>query len=165
VTAESAQVPALPAFRATLEAGWIDYNGHLRDAYYVVALSLAIDGVMDHLGLDAGYRERTHCTLYTLELHVHYLQEIKGTDELCVSSSVLDYDSKRIHAACDFLCPRLSGPAAAADVMLMHVHQGDKPASAPFPPEITARLEALKLPPAEVAARAHLSRKIEIRRR
>jgi acyl-CoA thioesterase FadM len=80
-------------------------------------------------------------------------------------TSVLDYDSKRIHAACDFLCPRLSGPAAAADVMLLHVHQGGKPASAAFPPEIAERLETLKLPPAEAAARAHPSRKIEIRRR
>ena len=61
---------------------WIDYNGHLRDAYYVLVLSYAVDDVMDHLGLDAAYRERTHCTLYTLELHMHYLHEVKSTDEL-----------------------------------------------------------------------------------
>ena len=155
----------LPAFRATLEPDWIDYNGHLRDAYYVVALSSAVDEVMDQLGLDAAYRERTHCTLYTLELHIHYLHEIKATDELRVVTSVLDYDAKRIHAACDFLCPRIQGSAAAADLMLMHVHQGEKPASAPFPAEIAARLEGIKVPAAEAAARKYSSRKIEIKRR
>ncbi|HEX4150881.1 MAG TPA: thioesterase family protein [Steroidobacteraceae bacterium] len=155
----------LPAFRARLQPDWIDYNGHLRDAYYVVALSLAIDEVMDHLGLDAAYRERTLCTLYTLELHIHYLHEIKATDELEVTTSVLDYDTKRIHAACDFLCPRVEGPAAAAELMLMHVHQGDKPASAAFPPDIAARLEALKVPASSAAARRYVSRKIEIKRR
>ncbi len=155
----------LPAFRATLEPAWIDYNGHLRDAYYVVALSSAVDEVMDHLGLDAGYRERTLCTLYTLELHILYLHEIKASDELQVKTSVLDYDSKRIHAACDFLCPRIEGSAASADLMLMHVHQGEKPASAPFPPEVAARLAALKISPEAAAARRYTSRKIEIKRR
>jgi betainyl-CoA thioesterase len=158
-------VTELPAFRATLKPDWIDYNGHLRDAYYVVAMSLAVDEVMDHLGLDAHYRERTRCTLYTLELHIHYLHEIKATDELSVATSVLDYDAKRIHAACDFRCPRIDGPAASADLMLMHVHQGEKPAGAPFPAEVAARLESLKVSPAEAAARRFFSRKIEIKRR
>jgi acyl-CoA thioester hydrolase len=158
-------VTELPAYRATLKPDWIDYNGHLRDAYYVVAMSLAVDEVMDHLGLDAHYRERTRCTLYTLELHIHYLHEIKATDELSVATSVLDYDAKRIHAACDFRCPRIDGPAASADLMLMHVHQGEKPAGAPFPAEVAARLESLKASPAGAAARGFFSRKIEIKRR
>jgi acyl-CoA thioester hydrolase len=155
----------LPPYRAKIEPEWIDYNGHLRDAYYCVAMSHAVDDVMDHLGLDAAYRERSRCTLYTLELHIHYLQEVKSSDDLSVASFVLDYDRKRIHAACDFLCPRVSGPAAIADLMLMHVHQGEKPVSAPFPPEVAARLETLKLSPAAVAQRSFGSRKIEIKRR
>ena len=161
----SARVTELPAYRPTLKPEWIDYNGHLRDAYYVVALSSAIDEVMDHLGIDAAYRQSTSCTLYTLELHIHYLHEIKASDELRVTTTVLDYDSKRIHAACDFLCPRIEGTAASADFMLMHVHQGEKPSSAPFPPEIAARLAGLKISPEESVARRFSSRKIEIRRR
>lgn len=153
---------ALPPFRATLEPAWIDYNGHLRDAYYLVAMSLAIDEVMDHLGLDAGYRSRTGCTLYTLEMHVHYLHEIKASDPLSIVTSVLDCDAKRIHAGCEFLCPRLQDPAASAEVMLMHVHQGVEPASAVFPAEIAARLESLRSP---MSGRRHVSRKLEIRRR
>jgi acyl-CoA thioester hydrolase len=157
--------PALPAYRVKLQPDWIDYNGHLRDAYYIVALSYAVDDVMDTLGLGVAYRERTHCTLYTLELHIHYLHEIKSSDELSVVTSVLDCDHKRIHAACDFLCPRIDGPAASADLMLLHVHQGEKPASASFPPEVAQRLGALRLTPAALAARGLGSRKIELRRR
>ena len=47
-----------------------------------VVLSNAVDEVMDRLGLDAAYRERTRCTLYTLELHMHFLHEVKSSDEL-----------------------------------------------------------------------------------
>ena len=156
---------ALPAYHAAILPDWIDYNGHLRDAYYTVALSSAIDEVMDHLGLDAAYRERTKCTLYTLELHMHFLQEVKGTDELTLTTSILDFDRKRIHAGCEFNCPRLSEAAATAEVMLLHVHQGDKPASVSFPPEVLSKLETLKLSPQALAARALSSRKIELKRR
>ena len=155
----------LPPYRVEILPEWIDYNGHLRDAYYVVALSHAVDEVMNHLGLDAAYRERTRCTLYTLELHMHFLHEVKESDGLTVATSVLDFDRKRIHAACDFLCPRVSEAVATAEVMLLHVHQGDKPASASFPPEVLERLEAVKLAPAALAARGLGSRKIGLKRR
>ena len=46
----------LPVYCATIESGWIDYNGHLRDAYYGLVASYAVDDVMDYLGLDAAYR-------------------------------------------------------------------------------------------------------------
>ncbi|MGO9512953.1 MAG: thioesterase family protein [Steroidobacteraceae bacterium] len=155
----------LPPHRAKILPEWIDYNGHMRDAYYVVVLSNAVDEVMDRLGLDAAYRERTRCTLYTLELHMHFLHEVKSSDELSVATSVLDFDRKRIHAGCRFTCPRISGTVATGDVMLLHVHQGEKPASAAFPLEVERRLEALKVPPAALAAWGPASRKIELMRR
>jgi acyl-CoA thioester hydrolase len=158
-------VTELPPYRARIEPDWIDYNGHLRDAYYCVVMSYAIDEVMEHLGLDAAYRERTHCTLYTVELHLHYHHEIKRSDELIVTTSILDADRKRIHAACDFACPRIEGPAASAEVMLLHVHQGEKPGVVSFPPEISARLDCLRLAPEALAKRGPGSRKIELKRR
>lgn len=156
---------SLPVYRAQLMPEWIDYNGHLRDAYYGLVLSYAIDDVMDHLGLDAAYRERTHCTLYTLELHMHYLHEVKASDDLSVATSILDADRKRIHVGCHFACGRLSETVATGEVMLLHVHQGDKPASAAFPPHVEQTLDSLKLPVDESAAWGPRSRKIELQRR
>jgi acyl-CoA thioesterase FadM len=155
----------LPVYRATIEPEWIDYNGHLRDAYYGLLLSYAIDAAMDHLGLDAAYRDRTHCTLYTLELHLHYLHEIKRADELHIATAILDADAKRIHMGCRFTCAGVSGAAATGDVMLLHVQQGDKPASATFPVDIERRLAALKLPAEARDAWGPGSRKIELQRR
>jgi acyl-CoA thioester hydrolase len=158
-------VASLPVYRARIEPAWIDYNGHLRDAYYGLVLSYAIDDAMDHLGMDAAYRERTRCTLYTLELHIHYLHEVKASDELEVATSILDADHKRMHVGSRFSCARLAEPAASADVMLLHVHQGDKPASAAYPPDIAAKIEALKLSAEAGAVWGPRSRKIELKRR
>jgi acyl-CoA thioester hydrolase len=155
----------LPVYRAKIEQDWIDFNGHLRDAYYGLVASYALDDMMDFLGLDAAYRDSTHCTLYTLEMHLHFLHEVKGTDDLRISTSILDFDRKRIHVGCTFTCSRLAEPVAMADMMMLHVHQGEKPAAAPFPEAVAAKLDSLKLSPAARDAFGPASRKIELKRR
>lgn len=156
---------ALPVYRATLEADWIDYNGHLRDAYYGLLASYAGDDVMDHLGIDAAYRHSTGCTLYTLEMHIHYLHEVKFSDQVEIRSLVLDFDAKRIHLGCMFSCARVEGPVATVEMMLLHVHQGDKPASAGLPDSTLAMLTSLGASAAAREAFTPGSRKIELKRR
>lgn len=164
MTSPAASVP-LPPYRTELQAEWIDYNGHLRDAYYGLVLSYAIDEVMDHLGLDAAYRERTRCTLYTLEMHMHYLHEVRASDGLEVTTSILDADHKRIHVGCRFACSRSSEAVATGEVMLLHVQQGDKPAGAAFPAHVERKLESLKLSGDASAAWGPASRKMQLQRR
>jgi acyl-CoA thioester hydrolase len=155
----------LPSYRAVLQPDWMDYNGHLRDAYYGLVLSYAIDDVMDALGLDADYRAATRCTLYTVEQHMHFTHEVKATDDLSVTTCILDADRKRIHAGCRFQMSRVAGAVATAEILLLHVHQGAKPASAAFPPEVERRLEDLRVPVAARDAWQPASRKIELKRR
>jgi acyl-CoA thioester hydrolase len=138
-------------YRTEVAPEWIDYNGHLRDAYYSLIVSLATDKLMDRVGLDEAYRARTRCTLYTLEMHMHFLREVKKTDVVDVSVRILGTDRKRIHAALDMRCGRYPDPVATAEIMLLHVHQGDEPKAQTFPPEV---IEALARVAEEEAAGA-----------
>jgi acyl-CoA thioesterase FadM len=122
---------------------WIDYNGHVRDAYYGLIASSACDALMDRLGLDAAYRSRTHCTLYTLEMHVHYLHEVRQSERVAASVTILGSDHKRLHAGFTLRCQPDGPVAATVEFMLLHVRQGDTPGSEPFPPEVTAAIAAL----------------------
>jgi acyl-CoA thioester hydrolase len=128
-------------YRCDIEPQWIDYNGHLRDAYYTLVFSQATDALMDEVGLDSGYRARTSCTLYTLEMHVHYLKEVKSTDSISVHARAIGIDAKRIHLGLELRCARLEEPAALGEFMLLHVQQAPEPRSAVFPPEIQHRLD------------------------
>jgi len=145
--------------RTAIRPEWIDYNGHLRDAYYAVILSDVTDSFMDEIGIDAPYRESTHCTLYTLEMHLHYLLEVKQTDELVTQIRLISHDRKRIHASLEMYVARHATPVCTAEVMLLHVHQGATVASAPFPEQVMARLEewqqaSAALAPTEPGSRA-----------
>ncbi len=155
----------LKPYRARIEPEWIDYNGHLRDAYYGLVLSYATDDLMDQVGLDAAYRASTRCTLYTLEVHIHYLHEVKSTDDLEVESWVLDCDRKRLLVGSKFHGALRAEPVAVAESMLLHVRQAEQVASASFPVAIAELLAALKL---DAEARAQFgpsSRKLELQRR
>jgi acyl-CoA thioester hydrolase len=156
-------VAAVPIYQTPILAQWIDYNGHLRDAYYTLIVSLATDALMERIGLDAAYRGRSGCTLYTLEMHLHFLREIKQHDTALVQLRVLGVDHKRIHAAFDILRQGESAVAASAELMLLHVRQdGAQVGSAPFPPEVSAALAALQAASADVADPTPGSRRIAL---
>jgi acyl-CoA thioester hydrolase len=158
-------VAGIPLYETAILPEWIDYNGHLRDAYYALIVSLATDALMDRIGLDAGYRARSGGTLYTLEMHLHYLHEVKGSDTALVGVRIAGYDHKRIHAAFEIARAGRAEVAATAEIMLLHVvQQGERVASAPLPPEAGAALAQLAAASAGLASDGPGSRRIELTR-
>jgi acyl-CoA thioester hydrolase len=151
-------------YRTELAPEWIDYNGHLRDAFYGLIVSYASDALMDRLGMDADYRNRTQNTLYTLEMHTHFLHEVKKSDSVFVNIRLLGTDQKRIHAAFDIVRDVDAVVVASSELMLLHVHQGETPASAPFPPEIASAVAKLAAATASAPEVGPGSRRMELPR-
>ena len=152
-------------YRTAVLGEWIDYNGHLRDAYYGLIVSYACDALMDSLGMDAQYRERTGNTLYTVETHCHFLREVKKDDTVGVRVRLLGADQKKIHAAFDVIRDGDGDVAASVEQMLLHVHQGANVTTMPFPAEVAGAISRLVVATAGVPEVAPGSRRIELRRR
>lgn len=134
----------LTIYRTSIAPEWIDYNGHVRDAYYALIASYAVDSLMDTIGLDARYREQSGCTLYTVEMHTHYLREIGAKDNVEVRAGILGADTKRIHAALELVCTGSDEPAATCEVMLLHVRQTPTVRTAPFPEQVASAIAELQ---------------------
>lgn len=152
----------LPIHRTPISPEWTDYNGHVRDAYYGLIASYAIDSLMDHIGIDARYREQTACTLYTVETHTHYLREIGARDTVEVRVRILGADGKRIHAALELFCEESRQTAATCEVMLLHIRQAPTARTAPFPAGIAAAIAELRRTTAAMTASGPGSRKMEL---
>jgi len=152
----------VPIHRTPIRPEWIDYNGHVRDAYCDLIASHAIDSLMDRLGIDARYREQTSCTLYTVEMHTHYLREISAHDTVEVSVRILGADHKRIHAALELVCEGSRDTAAACEVMLLHIRQNPTPRTAPFPEKIAEAIAELQRTTAAMPPSGPGSRRIEL---
>ncbi|MHB8811645.1 MAG: thioesterase family protein [Steroidobacteraceae bacterium] len=152
----------LPIYRTRIEPEWIDYNGHVRDAYYGLIVSYAVDSLMDRIGLDAPYREQSACTLYTVEMHTHFLLEIGVKDNVEVRLRLLGADQKRIHAALELVCDGSEDAAATCEVMLLHVRQKPTPHTAPFPEQIAAAISDLRRATEALPASGPGSRRMEL---
>ncbi|MFG2222939.1 thioesterase family protein [Streptomyces sp. NPDC048644] len=136
----------LPLFRQTVQDDWIDYNGHLSEAYYVLVFGFATDALMADAGLDADYRARTGCSLYTVEAHVRYLDEVARGSELTVRTTVLGADAKKVRFLHEMFVGEPAGdPVATEELFALHVDQGAGRA-APLPGAAHSRLAGLVAP-------------------
>ncbi|QUX27423.1 thioesterase family protein [Nocardiopsis akebiae] len=139
-----------------LRPEWIDYNGHLSEAYYVLVFGFATDALMDRVGLDAAYRERSGCSLYTVEAHVRYLREVAADDEVEVRTRVVGPGPDRPGAKKARICHEMRVGevlVATEELMALHVDQALGRA-VPFPDGAAARLAALAEPAPDYAGRA-----------
>jgi acyl-CoA thioester hydrolase len=126
-----------------VKSDWIDYNGHMRDGYYVVVCSDATDNLMDHFGIDQAYRDRTQSTAFTLELKIRFLAELSEDEPFVITAQMLGSDSKRYHVYLRMVRKESGDLAATHESVMLHVDQTAGPASAPFPDEIAGRVAAL----------------------
>ena len=140
---------------------WVDYNGHMNDAEYARVFSLAVEALMDRIGLDAEGRRRHGYTIYTLETHLCYRREAHEGQPLEVAVSLLDRDAKRLHAF--FALHDAEGNLlATSEQMLMGMNRESGRPDA-FPAPVAEALAAL--PHAETGAWPELAgRTIGIRR-
>jgi acyl-CoA thioester hydrolase len=157
-------VAGIPIYETPILPEWIDFNGHLRDGYYGLIVSYAIDALMDRVGLDTAYRARSGCTLYTVEMHLHYLHEVHRSDTVAVSVRIEGADHKRIHATFEVRRVGKPGVAASAEALLLHVHQtSDGVATAPFPAQVSTALAELQTASAVLPAEGPGSRRMGLR--
>jgi len=149
-------------YRTPIAPEWIDYNGHVRDAYYGLMVSYAVDSLMDRLGMDAAYREQSGCTLYTVEAHTHFLREISANDQVEVRARLLGDDKIRLHAALELVCEGSEKAAATCEVMLLHVCQTPTVRIAPFPEQVAAAIAEFRRATAGMPASGPGSRHMEV---
>lgn len=149
-------------FRTTVAPEWIDYNGHMRDAFYGLVFSYAVDGFQDAVGLDEAYRTASGCTIYLLEHHCFYLAEVKEGDALEVETRVVGSDAKRFHLHLTMMSGgRLR---SVCEFMELHVKQHPEPRGEPMPDDIAARIAAARLGEDEAAALPHRARAMGLKR-
>ncbi len=126
---------------ATVRPEWIDENGHMNMAYYVVVFDGAIDRLWAAIGLGEPYRQRTHHGTFAVEAHITYQAELFLGDHVQVATQILGADSKRIHLAHEMRRSDTGAVVAQQEVMLLHVSLMTRRV-VPFLPEVRETIAA-----------------------
>ncbi|WP_233868173.1 thioesterase family protein [Paraburkholderia adhaesiva] len=157
---ERAADEAPVVYRDTVRAEWVDYNGHLRDAFYMLIYSYATDALLDAIGLDAGQRDARGRSMYTLEAHLNYLREIKEGARVRVDVRVLEHDAKRVRVYLEMYSDEGVEPVSASEQLLLHVDRSG-PRAVAFDADVLARVAALQTADARFEPK-HAARPIKL---
>ena len=126
-----------------VEPEWIDYNDHLNMAYYHVLFDRAVDEAFTLLGIGPTYVAGQRRSLFTAEVHVRYLRELRAGDKIRVTLQLLAWDAKRLHFF-EHLFHATSGwLAATSEQLALHVDLQTKKTTA-FSAAVAHRLERMR---------------------
>jgi acyl-CoA thioester hydrolase len=127
---------------------WIDANGHMNLAYYVVLFDYATDALFEAIGIGRGYKDATNHGTFVAETHNLYERELLVGARIRVATQIVAADSKRLHLAHEMFALDGGHRAATQELMFLHVDLAARRVT-PFPEDLRQRVAA--------AAAAHAS--------
>jgi acyl-CoA thioester hydrolase len=120
-------------YEAVVKPEWIDLNGHMNLAYYVVICDQALDLICAAWDLDWAYTRRTNHGTFAAETHTLYEQELLEGDLVHVRTWVIGADAKRFHVAHELYRAADGARACCWEALMLHVDLGRRKV-VPMPP-------------------------------
>ena len=114
---------------------WVDINGHMNVAFYVLAFDRGVDTFMSRIGITPTYIQRHRASVFTLEIHVNYFRELCLGDPIRIDCQLLDFDSKRVHYFLRMFNAEKHYIAATSEQIIIHVDLKTR-RSCPFPEDV-----------------------------
>ena len=142
---------------------WIDANGHMNVAYYVLAFDLGVDALWESFGITSEYIEHSYGSTFAVESHITYQQELLAHDPYIVTAQILAYDDKRIHQFQRLYHAEKKFLAATGEWMNLHVDL-EKRRVSPWPESIIAKLAEYSRAQADLSYPEEAGKQMRIRK-
>ena len=137
------QIAALgpPSLRVVVPAAWADSNGHMNMRWYVALFDDAGDDFHARIGLTPEFHREHRTGTVDLEHHTNFLHEILPGESVAVYTRLVARSAKRVHYVM-FLWNETKGNLAAIFECMNALLDAALRRTAPFPPEILAKIDA-----------------------
>ncbi len=140
---------------------WIDHNGHMNVAYYLLAFDESSDHLLNLLGLTRAYKQASNTATFVGDFHIRYLRELLVGDRLRITHQVLACDAKRVHFCSQMYHESEGYLAAQAEVISLHIDMSRRRVAA-MSPEVLARARAVQRAHASLERPDNIGRRIGI---
>jgi len=148
----------------TVQPDWVDYNGHMNVAYYVLVFDHATDAFLDQVGMNATLRETTGSSVFVAEAHITYDQEVMEGERVYVTTQLLAHDEKRLHIFHRMHRVEDDALTATNELMILQVNLNDRRVG-PFREGVRERIAAVAEQQVDLAVPDAVGRQIGIRRK
>ena len=162
---DTSTIPApFDEYATEIRPEWIDYNGHMNVAYYVLVFDYATEAFWNYLGIGEEYLKRTGNSTFALESHITYQGEVKLGERVRVASQLLGVDAKRLHYMHRMYHADKGYLASTLECVSLHVSLTTR-RGAPFPADRMAFLERVLTAHRRLALPAEAGRSVGLHRR
>jgi acyl-CoA thioester hydrolase len=120
---------------------WIDLNGHMNLAYYIVLFDYATDALFEAIDIGRSYKDATNHGTFAVEMHNLYERELLVGERVRVTTQILGVDGKRLHLAHEMFLVAGGQRAAMQELMYLHVDLSTRRVG-PFPDGVRERVAA-----------------------
>jgi acyl-CoA thioesterase FadM len=141
------------AYGASVLPEWVDYNGHMHDASYAIALSDANEELFRALDLSKDYRTRSGAAFYTVETHLRYVAECIEGQRLSAHTLLVSAGPKKIHIYTELFADEVM--VATGESVYLHV-DSTQGRTTPMPPDRQAKVDELYAAHASLPRPKHL---------
>lgn len=148
----------------TVRPEWIDHNGHMNVAYYVLAFDYATDAFLDHIGLTRDLKKSINSTTFALDVNVSYKREVLEGDPLRFTTQLIDVDEKTLHFFHQMFHAVDGYLAATYEVLSVHVDLNTRRVAS-MPDDLRHRVETLRMGHQNLATPDAVGRTLGIRRK
>ena len=132
----------LEIYSATVRPEWIDYNGHMNVAFYLMAADHAMDAFGEYIGIGESYMKATDKSTFALDTRIIYVRELVEGAPLEVTAQLVAYDAKRIHICLSLQHGEEGWLSALSEWVLVHVDLGARRSEA-MPDQTMAKLQEI----------------------
>ena len=138
-----ADIVALGAvYRLIVPPDYEDHNKHMNMRHYLAVFDDAWEPVKADFGLTPDFLKANQAGGYDLEHHTHFLAEVMIGDEIAVYLRLVGRSAKRVHYLL-FMVNETRGKLAAIFECVNAYADLSIRRTAPFPPQVAARIDAL----------------------
>lgn len=128
------------SLRVTVPDAYRDENGHMNVRWYAALFDEAGDALHERLGLIPELHKAHGIGTMDLENHFNYLNEVRIDDRLAIFSRLVAYSAKRVHYLMFMVNETRASLSSTFECINGFVDLRLRK-TAPFPPEIVARIE------------------------
>ena len=76
---------------------WVDYNGHMNMAYYVLIFDQAWEVALEKFKIGESAAKSQQRSTMVVETNTKYINEVKENEEVDINLIYFDHDKKRLH--------------------------------------------------------------------
>ena len=105
---------------------WVDYNGHMNMAYYVLIFDQAWEVALEKFKMGENAAKSQQRSTMVVETNTKYINEVRENEEVDVNLIYFDHDKKRLHLKMEMNEKKTNKLSASMEWISLYIDLGKR---------------------------------------